>query len=173
MTHRPVRLETERLILRAHELQDFDAMAAMWADPRVAQFIGGTASTPEQSWARLIRYIGFWPALGFGYFAILDKASGQFIGEAGLADFHRDINPPLDGTAEAGWALMPNQWGKGYATEALIAILDWYQALPNARAVSCIIDPDNEPSNRLAAKVGFRLICVTEYKGTKSRVLFI
>lgn len=57
-------LETERLILRPHRVQDFEAVAALWAEPEVVRFISGTPSAPEESWARLLRYIGHWQALG-------------------------------------------------------------------------------------------------------------
>jgi RimJ/RimL family protein N-acetyltransferase len=60
-------IETQRLILRGHRLEDFDALAAMWADPHVARFIGGKPATQEESWARLLRYAGHWRLLGFGY----------------------------------------------------------------------------------------------------------
>jgi RimJ/RimL family protein N-acetyltransferase len=166
MTHKPVTLETGRLILRPHGLDDFAAMVKLWSAPQVTQFISGArAQTEEEVWQRLLRYRGLWPLLGFGYFVLTEKTSGSFVGEAGLADFHRDIEPTLKGQAEAGWALMPDHWGKGLATEALSAILAWYRAQQNARPVCCIMDPDNEPSNRLAAKAGFGLQCVTQYKG--------
>ncbi|MGL4487945.1 MAG: GNAT family N-acetyltransferase [Rhizobiaceae bacterium] len=158
-------IETDRLILRPHNIKDFDAMAKMWAEPRVAQFIGGVPSTRAESWSRLIRYIGFWPALGFGYFAIIDKSTGAFLGEAGLADFHREIEPSLDSYAEAGWAMQPHSWGKGFAQEALGAVLDWYASTTDPRPVTCIIDPDNSASIRLAEKVGFRVKTKTEYMG--------
>ena len=167
----PVILETPRLLLRPHRLDDFEAMVALWADVRVAQFIGGKPSTPEESWSRLIRYIGFWPALGFGYFAITDKETGAFLGEAGLADFHRDITPTLDGFAEAGWALAPEAWGKGFAQQALSAVLAWYANTPAPRPVSCIISPDNAASIRLAEKTGFRLKAEAQYKGSACLML--
>jgi len=59
-------LRTERLILRPHGVQDFDDVAALWADPIVVKYIGGTPNSPEQSWARLLRYMGHWQAMGFG-----------------------------------------------------------------------------------------------------------
>lgn len=166
MNPQSVTLETDRLILRRHTTEDFGGMLRLWTAPEVAHFIaGGRAQTEEEVWQRLLRYGGLWPLLGFGYFALIDKASGAYAGEAGLADFHREIEPSLAGQAEAGWALMPECWGKGLANEALSAILDWYLAQPAARPVSCFIDLDNKPSNRLAARVGFRLNCITEYKG--------
>lgn len=171
MSHKPVTLQTKRLVLRPHCLDDFPDMLRLWTDPQVTHFISGKRpQTEEEVWQRLLRYRGLWSLLGFGYFALTEKSSGSFVGEAGLADFHRDIVPSMKGHAEAGWALLPQFWGNGYATEALTGILDWYQELPHARPVSCIIDPDNGPSNRLALKCGFRLKCLTDYKGFASNM---
>ena len=59
-------LSTSRLILRGHSIDDFDDCAAMWGDRQVTRFIGGEPSNREQSWSRLLRYIGHWAMLGFG-----------------------------------------------------------------------------------------------------------
>ena len=84
-------------------------MAAMWADAGVTRFISGRPFTREECWARLLRYAGLWPTLGFGYWAIEDKAEGRFLGEAGFADFKRDMTPSIEGLPEAGWVLAPSE----------------------------------------------------------------
>ena len=77
MTAPPVILETVRLILRPHSLDDFASVAALWSEPLVTRFTSGSQpSTPVESWQRLLRYHGLWPALGFGYFAVTDKKAG-------------------------------------------------------------------------------------------------
>src|SRR5579875_2663294 len=91
-------LETERLRLHGHRLADFADSAALWTDPLVTRFIGGRPSTPDEVWSRLSRYIGHWTALGFGYWAVRERASGRFAGEVGLADFRREIDPPFGET---------------------------------------------------------------------------
>jgi RimJ/RimL family protein N-acetyltransferase len=60
-------LETERLVLRGHRLEDFSDCVALWSDSVVTRFIGGIPSTPEDAWSRLLRYAGHWLLLGFGY----------------------------------------------------------------------------------------------------------
>jgi RimJ/RimL family protein N-acetyltransferase len=158
-------LETPRLILRQHEMDDFPDMVSLWTEPDVARYTSGnTPATPEECWQRLLRYRGLWSLLGFGYFVVSEKRTGTYLGEAGLADFHRHITPSLSGHAEAGWALMPSYWGKGYAQEALTAIFNWYDTTPNPRPVACIINPDNAASLKLAHKTGFQLRAETEYK---------
>jgi hypothetical protein len=66
---RAPRLETARLILRAHGAHDLPAVAAMWPDAAVVRHISGRPSTREECWARILRYAGLWPITGYGYWA--------------------------------------------------------------------------------------------------------
>lgn len=120
MTEIPT-LEMQRLTLRPHHLDDFEVHAALWANEDVVRFISGAPSTREQSWARMLRIAGMWHHMGFGFLAIVEKASGRFIGEAGFLEARREMEPSIEGTMEVGWALMPSAQGRGYATEALTA----------------------------------------------------
>ncbi|HEU4669119.1 MAG TPA: GNAT family N-acetyltransferase [Dyella sp.] len=149
-------LETARLRLRAHRVDDLEALHAIWSDPAVYRHIGGKPSTRQDVWFRLLRYGGMWPMLGYGYWAIEDKATGSFIGDLGYADFQRDIAPPLDGMPELGWVVAPAFHGRGYAGEALAAVTAWGDAHFGAHRDVCIISPDNAPSIRVAEKGGFR-----------------
>lgn len=159
-------LESERLRLRGHRLGDFDELAAMWADPVVTRHIGGRASTREESWARLVRYAGFWSLLGFGYWVVEERATGRFVGDVGFADFHREMAPPLGDVPETGWALAPWAHGKGYATEAVRTMLAWGDAHLPAAETACIIDPDNAASLRVAARCGYAETGRGDYKGS-------
>ena len=154
-------IETERLVLRPHRAEDFDDLAAMWAEPEVTRFISGRPSTAEESWARLLRYGGLWALLGFGYWAVRDRATGRFVGEVGFADFRRGIG--FDGVPEAGWILAPSAQGRGLGGEAVRAALAWGDRRGWARSV-CIINPDNVPSLRLAEASGYREIDRITYK---------
>ena len=158
-------IDTPRLRLRAHRVDDFAACAALWADPAVTRHIGGRPSSAEEAWTKLLRYAGLWSLLGFGYWAIEEKLTGGFIGELGFADFKRDIVPSLDGRPELGWALASRVHGKGYATEAVRAAVAWGEAHFGSRRTVCLIHPDNLPSLRVAAKAGYRELQRTNYKG--------
>jgi RimJ/RimL family protein N-acetyltransferase len=148
-------LETERLLLRRHRLDDFEALAALWADPRVVQHISGKPSSASDSWARLLRYAGHWSLLGYGFWAIEEKASGRFVGGLGFADFKREIEPPL-AAPEMGWVLAPWAHGRGYATEAVRGALAWGLARFGPVEIACLISPENAASLRVAEKAGFR-----------------
>jgi RimJ/RimL family protein N-acetyltransferase len=158
-------IETERLRLRAHRLEDYPALLATWSDPVVYRHIGGQPATPQDAWARLLRYGGLWSLLGYGYWAIEEKHSGIFVGDIGYADFRRDITPSLDGMPELGWVLASAAHGRGYATEALAAVSEWGRKRFGAHRSTCIIDPGNAASIRVADKAGFRRWCETTYHG--------
>jgi RimJ/RimL family protein N-acetyltransferase len=164
-------LETERLRLRAHRKTDFEALSKMWADPVVVRHIGGRPSTAEETWGRLLRYAGLWTLLGFGYWAVEERATSRFVGDVGLADFHRDMTPPLGDAPEAGWVLAPWAHGKGYATEALRAVLAWADGELARRTTVCIIDPDNLASLRVATKCGYAEFARGQLKGSPVNVL--
>lgn len=148
-------LETERLILRVHRADDLDEYAALWGDPEVVRYIGGRPSSRHESWSRLLRQVGHWQLRGFGFWVLRAKAGGRLVGEAGLANFERDMVPPLGDAPEAGWVLARWAHGMGYASEAMTAILAWGDQRFRGGHAVCIIDPENAPSLRLAGKLGF------------------
>lgn len=156
-------LDTERLTLRGHRLEDFADSAAMWGDPDVTRFIGGRPATREETWARLLRYAGHWRLLGFGYWVVRERESGRFVGEVGYADFHRAIDPPFDGTPEAGWALSPWAQGRGFATEAVGALVAWGDMRFQRARTVCMINPENGPSIAVARRCGFSPYAETRY----------
>ena len=157
-------VETDRLTLRGPTLADFAESAAMWGDPDVTRHIGGVPFSEEDVWGRLHRYVGHWVLLGCGMWVVRDKA-GTFIGEAGFLEVKRAIVPPLD-APEVGWALSRDAHGKGYATEAVRAALAWGEQHWGSTHFTCMIDPDNAASIRVAEKCGFRPATPTSYKGS-------
>lgn len=157
-------IETERLLLRGHRPNDFPDCAAMWSDPGVTRHIGGKPFSAEEVWARMLRYAGHWSWMGFGYWAIEEKATGTFAGELGFADYKRDI-ASIQNLPELGWVLASHMQGKGYATEAVRAALAWGDARLESSRTVCIVSPDNLPSIHVAEKCGYREFERTTYKG--------
>lgn len=165
------KLETERLLLRGYQPSDFEAFAEMWADPDVVRFMGGAPSTREQSWQRFLARTGGWAQMGFGFFALIERETGQLVGEGGFHEAHRTIDPPLVGTLEAGWVLMPSAQGWGYATEAMQAAIAWAEDVFPDRRMTCMIDSDHLASLRVAARLGFREFARTTYAGDRVTLL--
>lgn len=167
----PPELETARLRLRGHTSADFDDSAAMWADPAVVRYITGTPSTASASWDRLLRYVGHWPIVGYGYWVVEARDDGRFIGEVGFADYKREIQPPLDGMPEAGWVLKSAEHGKGYASEAVRRIVDWADTALDSDRTACIFDPAHTASIRVATKAGYAKHAMADSNGTATLVM--
>jgi RimJ/RimL family protein N-acetyltransferase/ribosomal protein S18 acetylase RimI-like enzyme len=167
-----VRLETARLILDAHLAADHEAIASLWSDPLIVRHISGRPSTAQDSWMRLLRYGGLWPLLGYGYWAVRDRATGRYAGEVGFADFHRDCQPPIRGIPEAGWVIASWAQGRGFASEALGAALAWLDTVPGFTRSCCLIDPDNTVSIHLAQKHGYANCTTLRFNGADCLLFF-
>ena len=159
------RLETPDLILRAPRPDDLPAAAALHQDPNFYRYLGGNPNDEETVWRRMLSHMGHWVMLGYGSWALEEKATGEYVGTVGFFDVQRDLTPSIKGVPEAGWVLAPRLHGRGLASQALTAALAWADAhLPSPRT-ACIIDPDNAASLRLAAKFGYREFARSPYHG--------
>ena len=146
MTDHGPRLETERLVLRQWSLADFARYAEMFAAPET-HHIGGPLPRGE-AWRRFLQMPGAWALQGFAMFAIEEKSSGLFMGQAG--PWQPDGWP---GT-EVGYALHPEAWGRGYATEACTAAMDWAFDVLGWTDVIHSISPANTASQAVARRLG-------------------
>lgn len=164
-------LTTERLILRGHRIDDFEDSAALWGDPDVVRHISGRPSTVEEAWSRLLRHVGHWHLLGFGYWVATDRQSGAFVGEVGMVDYKRDMTPGLAGRPEAGWVLRTSAHGRGLATEAVGAMLKWADTVLEAPTTVAIFNPEHSASIRVAEKVGYSVIGTATYRDRPTLVM--
>lgn len=142
------RLETERLVLRPWRRDDFERYAEMFAAPET-RHIGGPLTLGD-AWRRFLQMPGAWALQGFAMFAIEDKASGRFMGQAG------PWQPYGWPGTEVGYALHPEAWGKGYATEACAAAIDWAFDTLGWTDVIHSIDQANVASQNVARRLGAR-----------------
>jgi len=157
-------ITTTRLILAPVTLDDFEESYAMTADPETTAYISAKPFTREETWGRTLRNIGHWAAFGYGIFTVRERSTGAYVGETGLAHFARGLGEAFDPFPEGAWVLARQTHGKGYATEAVLAVHGWMAGhKPTPRTV-CIIDPDNAPSLRVAGKLGYRPFGQTEYR---------
>jgi RimJ/RimL family protein N-acetyltransferase len=140
-------ITTERLRLRAWRESDFDAHAAMSADPEVTRFVGGVRDR-ETAWRHMATHVGHWQLRGYGNWAVELIDDGEFIGRVGL--WQPEGWPGL----ELGWKLARRTWGRGLATEAARAARDWAWIELDATRLISLIHPDNAASIAVAAKLG-------------------
>ncbi|GAA0487082.1 GNAT family N-acetyltransferase [Parasphingorhabdus litoris] len=157
-------IETERLLLRPHVASDFEPFKAMSQDPEVMQFIGREPSSDDDAWLRFLAHFGRWELLGYGLFAVIEKATDRYIGDAGFGDFRRGIGADFDAFHEAAWILSTAGQNKGYAFEAMSAAQSWLQDTFAPDKTVCIISPDNAPSIKLAGKLGYQQTGIRQYK---------
>jgi len=127
--------------------------------------------TPEEGWNRLLRYIGHWAAFGYGMFAVMERASGMLVGDVGLADFHRGLGADFDPYPEAAWVLDASVQGRGMAAEAMGAVLNWARGRVGGDRTVCVIDERNDPSLRLAGRLGYVPFRETLFRGRDAVLL--
>ena len=130
-------------------------MRAMWSNPEVTRYIGGRPFSDEEVWVRLLRYAGGWALLGYGFWAIRNRATGEFVGDAGFHNLHRELVPPFGDRPELGFALVPRSHGKGFGREVAHAVLAWGDRRWPCGETVCMIAPGNVPSLRIALGLGY------------------
>lgn len=140
-------LETERLALRLWKEADFEKFAAYYADADNAKYVGGQ-KTLDEAWRHFALQIGHWQIKGFGYWAVDEKNSGNFIGCVGL--WQLAGWPEL----ELGYWLLNEHRGKGYAREAALKSREYAREVLKAPSLVSYIDPNNAPSITLAESLG-------------------
>ncbi|MGY0798720.1 GNAT family N-acetyltransferase [Lysobacter sp. A286] len=140
-------LETERLILRPPQRPDFEGFAELIGDEEAARYIGG-AMPRAAAWRKFLQMPGAWAMQGFAMFSVIDKTSGEWLGQTG------PWQPEGWPGTEVGWSFKRSSWGRGYAHEAAIATIDWAFNHLQWSEVIHSIDPDNRASQALAARLG-------------------
>jgi RimJ/RimL family protein N-acetyltransferase len=123
----------------------------MAGDSTAARFIGGVQPRPVV-WRMILQMIGAWHATGISMFSVIEKERGLWIGRVGP---WQPLGWP--GT-EVGWGLHRDAWGRGYAFEAAIALMDYaFESLGWSEVIHCI-NPENTPSQALARRLGSRIL---------------
>jgi RimJ/RimL family protein N-acetyltransferase len=155
----PIRLETERLLLREWRESDFESYAEICADPDVMRYLNGSPLTRLDAWRQMAFLIGHWHLRGYGHWAVEGKASGRLIGRLGF------LNPEGWPAFEIGWTLGKASWGKGYATEGARAALDYAFTELDRDHVISLIHPANRASIAVAERLGESYEGETELMG--------
>ncbi len=143
------RLHTSRLTLRPPETQDFEPWAAFMADAATAEFLGGVQPRAT-AWRGFMTMAGAWSLQRFAMFSVIENSTGRWIGRVG--PWYPDGWP---GT-EIGWGIVHDCWGRGYATEAATAAIDWAIDTLGWTDIIHVIEPRNPASQAVARKLGSR-----------------
>ena len=143
-------LQTERLLLREMEDEDFSALCRMLRDPEV-MYAYEHAFSEEEAWDWLRRQQERYRRDGFGLWGMAEKTTGEMVGQCGLT-----WQPLGDGTQmpEVGYLLEKSAWHKGYAAEAARACRDYAFDTLGFDEVCSIIRDNNLPSQAVARRNG-------------------
>jgi ribosomal-protein-alanine N-acetyltransferase len=145
-------LETERLFLRYMHSEDIPALVNLWTDVDVTRYLGGPRDVEtlkkdlsETADNLLAEQFILWP--------LIEKASGQVIGQSGL------LEKEVDGLTEYEmvYVLAKSAWGKGYATEIGRALCSYAYHVRNLNRLIALVEPENRASERVAKKIGMHL----------------
>ena len=140
-------LRTERLVLRAHRLDDFDLYAATFAEPRSGYMVD--VPSRRNAWYSFAADVAGWLLHGYGCWGV-DRHDGTHVGQVGLG------RPDHYPEPEIGWMLHAGHEGQGYATEAARAALRWARERGLPSLVS-YVTPSNRRSVAVAERLGARL----------------
>ncbi len=171
-------LRTPRLTLRPPTTDDLDAFAEIFADPEVCRFIGDGKPRPRDRVEHSLRNcILCWQRRGFGPFAVLHE--GRIIGDTLLYPIARSGTDFSDLDArgpeiEIGYRFARSAWGRGFATEAARATMDWAfsPAGPDLPELIAVTYPENAASQRILEKLGMQRLGETRDYYNEATVLF-
>ena len=157
--------ETERLILRELEYTDEKDLFEMDSDPEVHLFI---ENNPVKSIDEITKVIEMlkkqYKENGIARWAVIDKLTNECIGWSGLKYFNQPLNKH-NNFYELGYRFKKKHWGKGFATESSIAVLDYGFANLNVDKIFAITDPKNANSKKVLSKLGFDFKETFDYEG--------
>jgi RimJ/RimL family protein N-acetyltransferase len=146
-------LTTDRLILRPFDHDDLAELAVLHAEPSFWWYPLRAGMTMEQTAGFLVRQIERYDSDGYGIEAVLDRDSGDMIGWAGLAVPH--FLPEILPAVEVGWRLGGAHRGRGLATEAGAAAVEWGFTDGGLERIVSIYEPENVASGKVMEHLGF------------------
>ncbi|WP_411699297.1 GNAT family N-acetyltransferase [Conyzicola sp.] len=142
-------LSTERLLLPPLTAEHAADLIALYSDPDVARYVGGDSLTAETIPLQAARFAAVWREHGYGQSAVIDRATGAFLGRIGLHYWSGWDE------VELGYVLAAAAQGRGLAAEASRAWIGWARSSLARDHLIAVIDPRNAASVTLALRLGF------------------
>jgi len=154
-------LETKRLLLRRSRPEDAETIAAYRSDPDVHRYQGWDRTDPDGVRAEIQEMARRAPgeAGGWVQLSVEDRSGGRLVGDVGLSVV--DGEP---GVIKVGYTVAPAFQGRGYATEAVGALVAYALDTLGADVVRAHASAENAPSIRVAEKIGMQLVERVEYR---------
>ncbi|MDA6068589.1 GNAT family N-acetyltransferase [Flavobacterium sp. AC] len=158
-------IETERLILRELTASDDKGMFELDSNPNVHVFVGKKpVKDIDESRSHIKNIQQQYKDFDAGRWAVILKETGDFIGWSGIKFITNEINNHKD-FYEIGYRFIEKHWGKGYATEAGKAFIDYAFNVMKVETLYAYADEGNENSRRILEKLGLQYVNSFEYEG--------
>lgn len=148
-------LTTARLELHQPQAADLPGITALVEPAAVRRFLGNREVSLADEFARVMRNAGSWALYGYGNFVVRERGAAAVVGICGVFHTWRGFGQGFDDACEAGWIFAEPVWGRGYASEAAGAALDWFDRMHGPQAVVAMIERGNDASLAVAARLGF------------------
>lgn len=163
----PAGLTTARMRAEPIGPQHREGLIAMLGDPRVGATLAGVL-TPEQVDEQIARMAAAHAERGYGLYAWLERASGALVARGGVQP------ATVDGVEETelAWAVLPDRWGQGLATELGAACVELAFGPLGLADVVAFTLPHNVASRRVMEKLGMTYEKTTDYKTYGPHVLY-
>ncbi len=151
-------LESERLLFRDHEPTDLDAYCEMEADPEVRRYVGGAPRARDVAERKFRRGLDRPESNRLWIWAAVYKPEGRYIGRCGVYPHFASAGHAIAGEGSLAFFLAPAYWGRGLATEAGRAFVNFgFHELGLSRIVAAV-QVGNDASGRVLEKLGFSLV---------------
>lgn len=155
-----VTFETDRLLLRTLKTEDLDSVLDFWGNEEVMKYCGGAGSREREQKA-IAFYINIQNEKGFSPFLVSLKENSEVIGACGFNPTENDYE------IELIYHFAQKYWGKGYATEAANACINYVRENLKIQKIIASIDPNNNVSKKILGKLGFEFMGMKWFEDTK------
>ena len=159
-----IKLETKRLILREVLSTDVDKLFELDSNPNVQKFVGNITVKDKAEVEKLIQNLQQqYVENGIARWAVIEKETGELIGWSGIKLIKETMNNH-NNFYELGYRFIENYWGKGFATETTIPLVDYAFENLKAENIYAICDVENKGSKNVLEKTGLKLIETFNYR---------
>lgn len=151
-------LTTPRLRLEAFDDGHLDGLNALNSDVEVMRYLSGRPESRAETSALIARVKARWAEQGYSWWTLFERESGGIVGAACLQHLRRasSARPGADAPLEIGWRVRRDRWGRGYASEAALAIGDWAFDALQPRELLAVCHPGNRASMNVMRRLGMR-----------------
>ena len=160
-------LTTARLRLEPYRDEHVDGLHALNSDPEVMRYLSGKPETRDETRAVVERVKARWAAIGYSWWAFIERETGELVGAGCLQNLRREATtlPDDDCPLEIGWRLRRDRQGRGYASEAAIAIADFAFDVRGAEELLAVCRPENLDSAKVMQRIGMQPMGLQHWYG--------